>query len=116
MKFIISITLTALLGFAAPLYFAWWSFAITSALVALLVKQKGWLSFFSGFLGLLFLWGGLSFFIDLKNEHLLSNKIASILPLGGSYWAIIAATALTGALVSGFAALTGSLAGKLKKA
>ncbi len=115
MKFIIASILTALLGFAAPLYFTWWSFAVTSAIVALLVKQKWWLAFFAGFLGLFILWGGLSYFIDLKNEHLLSQKIASILPLGGSYISIITVTAVTGALVSGFAALTGSLAGQLKK-
>ena len=115
MKFIIAVILTAMLGFAAPLYFTWWSFAVTSAIVAVLIKQKAWLAFVAGFLGLLFLWGGLSFFIDLKNQHLLSQKIANILPLGGSYPLLITITSVTGALVSGFAALTGSLAGQLKK-
>jgi len=114
MKFVVAIILTALLGFAAPLYFAWWSFAVTSAIVALAVKQKSWVAFVTGFVGLFFLWGGLCFFIDIKNEHLLSQKIAAILPLGGSTPLLITVTALVGALVSGFAALTGSLATKLK--
>jgi hypothetical protein len=54
--------------------------------------------------------------IDIRNEHLLSQKVANILPLGGSYILLTLITAFVGALVSAFAALTGSLAAKIKKA
>ncbi|MBS1936171.1 MAG: hypothetical protein JST96_19380, partial [Bacteroidetes bacterium] len=38
----------------------------------------------------------------------LSQKIAQVLPLGGSVVALILVTAFVGALVAGFAALAGS--------
>lgn len=114
MKFIIALLLTALLGFAAPLYLPWWSFAATSAIVALAIHQKAWKAFVTGFAGIFILWGVLAVSIDVKNEHLLSQKVANILPLQGSYIALIVITALVGALISGFAALTGSLVRRLK--
>ena len=113
MKIVISIALTALMGFAAGLYFPWWSFAITSLIVALTVHQRPWKAFVTGFAGMFILWGGLAFFIDMQNEHILSQKVANILPLGGSVDLLIVITALVGGLVSGFAALAGSYARKL---
>lgn len=112
MKFIIALILTALLAFISGLYFPWWGMAITSALVAVAIPQKAWKAFLSGFLGLFLLWAGLAFWIDMKNNHILSVKIASILPLGGSHVAIILVTGFIGGLVAGLAALTGSFARK----
>ena len=112
MKFFTAILLTALLGFAAPLYLPWWSFAPTSLIVAITVHQKPWKAFVAGFLGILLLWGVHAFILDNANNHILSQKVAQILPLNGSYILLIVITALIGALVSGFAALTGSYARK----
>ena len=42
------------------------------------------------------------------NGHLLSQKIAQILPFGGSYIAVILVTALIGGIIGGMGALTGS--------
>lgn len=112
MKFIVVVLLTALLGYAAPLYFSWWSFAVTSFMVALFVHQKAWLAFIAAFLGLFLLWGIMALLIDNANNHLLSQKIAAILHLPGSSLVLILVTALTGGLVSGFAGLSGSFARK----
>ena len=108
MKFIVAIILTALLGYVAPLYMAWWSFAITSFIVAIAIHQKPIKAFASGFIALFLVWGIMAMLIDSNNEQLLSHKVAEILPLGGSSFTIIFVTAIVGALVSGFAALTGS--------
>lgn len=110
MKLFIAILLTAVLGFAAGLYFAWWAFAVTSAIVAIAIHQRAWKAFVSGFAGMFLLWGVLAFFIDVNNNHLLSSKIAGVLMLGDSYILLIFITALVGGLISGFAALTGSYA------
>jgi hypothetical protein len=61
---------------------------------------------------LFILWAVQSYYIDVQNEHLLSTKVASILPLGGSYAAVILVTAFIGGLVAGVGALTGSFARK----
>jgi hypothetical protein len=112
MKFIVVILLTALLGYAAPLYFSWWSFVISSFVVALFIHQKAFAAFVATFLGLFLLWGIMAMIIDSSNNHLLSQKIAQVLPLNGSSTLLIFITAFIGGLVSGFAGLTASLARK----
>jgi hypothetical protein len=109
MKFFVALILTAFLSFIVGIYLAyWWLFAIVAFLVAMLVHQKTWKAFLSGFLALFLLWGGLAFWIDIKNESILSEKIASVLPLGGSSLLLILTTGFIGALVAGFAAMSGS--------
>ncbi len=110
MKFITATILTVLLAFIAGIlsFSPWWGFALTSFLVAILVHQKGWKAFLSGFLGLFLLWAGLAWWIDMQNNSLLSSKIAAILPLGGNSVLLILVTGFVGGLVSGLAAITGS--------
>lgn len=109
MKFLVALLLTALLSFIAGLYVGWWwFFAIVAFIVALLVHQKAGKAFASGFLGLFILWAGLAYWIDVKNESILSAKIAEILPLSGSSILLIIITGVIGGLVAGFAAMSGS--------
>ncbi|CAN5144382.1 hypothetical protein BH11BAC6_BH11BAC6_11990 [soil metagenome] len=110
MKIFTAILLTALLGYAAPLYFEWWSFAVTSFIVALFIYQRPWPAFVSGFFGLFLLWMVQASVIDTLNDHLLSQKVAAIFGLTGGSVAIILISAFIGALVSAFAALTASFA------
>jgi hypothetical protein len=108
MKFLTATILTAILAFISGLFLPWWAIAITSLLVAVLVHQKGWKAFLAGFLGLFLLWAGLAWWIDMKNNGVLSKKVAAVLPLGGSGIALILVTGLIGGLVAGFAAMSGS--------
>jgi hypothetical protein len=110
MKFIVSILLTALLSYAAGLFsnLPWWSFAICAFIVALVIHQKAWKAFLSGFVALAVLWGLLALYIDLRNEHLLGNKVAALLLKTESSVILLLVTALVGGLVAGFAAMTGS--------
>lgn len=113
MKFIVALLLTAFLGYVACLFLPWWGFAITSFVVAVAIFQKPGAAFLAGFTALFLLWGVLASILDEANGHLLSQKVAQILPLQGSYIAIILVTALLGGLVSGMAATTGSYLRKL---
>ena len=110
MKLIIAILLTAFLAYVLGVYSSlpWWGFVITSLIVSVAIHQKPGKAFLSGFLGLFLLWSGLALLKDAANEHILSAKVAQILPLGGSYLVLILVTGIVGGLVSGFAALTGS--------
>ena len=112
MKFIVAILLTSLLAFAESLYFPWWTIAIAAFMVGVFIHQKPFKAFGSGFLGLFILWAGQSLIIDLQNDHILSQRVAAVLPLGGSSVAIIIVTAIIGGLVGGFGALTGSFVKK----
>jgi|SRR5580658_3705758 hypothetical protein len=108
MKFTIAILLTALLSFAGGLWLPWWEISVASFLVSVIIPQQRWDSFLSGSLGIFFLWGVLAWWIDFKNTSILSQKIAQVLPLGGSSYLLILVTAFIGAVVGGFAALTAS--------
>jgi len=113
LKFLAATLLIALLSFGCGLYFPWWVIAPVAFLVSLLIPQRPFLAFMAGFLALFLLWGGLALAIDVANGSILSARIAAILPLGGSSYAIIVVTGLIGALVGGGSALTASF---LKKA
>ena len=108
MKFVVSVLITALLSFAAGIYLDWWSIAPAAFIVSLAIHQKPGRAWLSGFLALFLLWGIIAWWIDVKNQHVLSQKVALIIPLGGSAFLLILVTAFVGALVAGFAALTAS--------
>jgi hypothetical protein len=108
MRFLLATTLTALLSFLAGLRFEWWSIAIIAFLVALVLQQPVGKSFLAGFAGIFVLWAVVALWIDIKNESILSHKIAQLFPLGGSSALLILITALVGALVGGFAAMSGA--------
>ena len=108
MKFIISIVLTALLSFALCLYLPWWSIALAAFAIAALIPQKPGIAFLTGFVALFLLWGIMAFCISSNNGHLLAHKVSLLLLKFDNPYALIAETALIGALVAAFAALAGS--------
>ena len=114
MKFTVATLLTALLAFIGGLQFDWWILAISAFLTAALVHQKPVKAFGAGFLGIFLLWGILAYWIDSKNMHILASRVAELLPLGGNSFLLILVTAVIGALVGGFAALSGSYLRKSK--
>ena len=108
MKFLVATVLTALFAFISGLFLPWWGIAIISFLVAILVHQKAGKAFLAGFLGVFLLWAALAWWIDMKNNGLLSKKIASVLPLGGNAILLILVTGFIGGLVAGLGAMSGS--------
>ena len=108
MKLLVAIILTVLLSFVSGLYLPWWSIAIAAFISVLLIPLGSGKAFLAGFLGVFLLWFVLALWIDVKNQHILSKKIAEIFPLGGSSIAIVLVTAFIGALVGGLAALSAS--------
>ena len=108
LKYFLSILLTALLAFVSGLYLPWWGIAIAAFIVSALIPQKPFYAFLSGFIGVFLLWEILAWWIDSKNNGILSQKIAQVLPLGGSTILLILITSLIGATVAGLAALTAS--------
>lgn len=76
--------------------------------VAIVIQQTPGMSFVTGFFALFFLWGGLSFWISNNNGHLLAHKISLLIFKADNLWLLILVAATIGALVAGFAAMTGS--------
>jgi hypothetical protein len=116
MKFFLSVILIIVLGFLAGLFSPWWSIAVVSFLTTILIRQSLGKSFFAGFLGIFILWVGVSWWIDLKNESILSHKIAKMFYLDGSSILLILITGLLGGIVAGFAGMAGASIHPKKKA
>lgn len=110
MRFSIAVILTLLAGTAVGLLplVPWWGFVVSSLLVAVLLPQTPSMSFAAGFLGMFISWGGLAWWTDQLNQHLLSAQVAQIFPLQGSSAALLLITGLLGGLLAGLAALAGA--------
>ena len=108
MKFIISILLIALLSLTAGMFLPWWSIALAGLLVAVLIPQQPYKAFLSGFVAVLLLWSMLAYGISSSNHHILAHKISLLVLSVDNPVLLVLVTALTGALVAGFAALAGS--------
>lgn len=108
MKFGVSVLLTIIAGFAAGLYLPFWSVALVSFSVAAFIYQKPGMAWLTGFVSILIFWGLLAFWIDAQNDSILSTRMASLFPLGGSSGLLILITAVVGAIIGGLAALAGS--------
>ena len=109
MKFFLSFLLIALLSFLGGIYFPWWIIAVAAFLVTFLLRPRPFSGFASGFLAILVLWGTLAWMISVNNNHLLAHRISLLIIKTDSPAMLVVLTALIGAIVAGFAALTGSL-------
>ena len=108
MKLTVTIILIAVVAFALGLYLPWWSVAIAAFIVSSMIQHRPLVSFLAGFIGIFLLWFVLAMVIDVRNQHILSKKLALLLPLSGNSFLLILITALIGALVGANAALTAS--------
>src|ERR1700677_4651296 len=104
-KFMVNTLLIALLSFVGGLFFPNWIIAPIAFVVSLVIPMRPLLAFLSGFTALFLMWGGLALAANLENKGILAPKIAWLLPLSGSPYALILVTALVGALVGGGGAL-----------
>jgi hypothetical protein len=116
MKFIISAILIVFFSFLGCLYFPWWIVAIVAFLVSIIIQQGHFVSFICGFISLFLLWGFLSFWISVQNDNILAHRVSLLIFKTDSPFLLIFATALIAAMVSGFAALTGSYIRKEQRA
>lgn len=112
MRFAITTVAMILTSIMLQMVIPWWSIAIAAAVVGLFSRLKpGW-AFVSGLLGVGLVWLVAAWLLDNDNNGLLSAKVAQILPVGSAV-ALLAVTVAVGALVGGFAALTGSTLGRI---
>jgi ABC-type multidrug transport system fused ATPase/permease subunit len=109
MKLIIAIITVIILSAILENFLPWWIIALVAFIISYLFKLKWYNAFLAGFVGLFLLWGGISFFIDHGNEHILSDKISLLFFKSIKPFVVVAMTGVIGGLVAGFAGLAGSL-------
>lgn len=106
-RFLLQLILVIAFGYASHFMLPWWGVMVTSALATILVYNKGISSFLAGFIGLGGLWFYLAYSIDIANQSLLSGKVAALFSLASGFQMVLV-TALLGAIIGGFSALTGN--------
>jgi hypothetical protein len=75
--------------------------------------MKPWQYLLAGFLALFILWGGMAYWISIKNDHILANRIAQLILQKEQPITLILLTALTGGIIAGISCWSGSLTRKL---
>lgn len=101
--FVLVIILSYLAGAFVPL---WWGFAVAAFLVTLVLPLRPGRSFFSAFAAVFLLWLFLAFYADVRNDHILGNRISQLIFKINAPWLLGLVSAFTGGLVAGFAALS----------
>lgn len=115
-NFFLSLLLTAALSCLLQLFLPWWIIAVVAFAVAYFIKQNSLLAFAAAFIAVFLLWVIYAYMLSSANDNLLVGKVAELLKAlsKGKTSTLYIITGLIGGLVSGFGALTGSLAGKVK--
>lgn len=107
-RHLIAILATMAIAFIAATWFPWWTLAPAAAIVAVLSGQRPIPSLLvAGIAGLL-LWGGLAFWYDVRNDHILSSQIGQLFK-GLKPMQLVLLSAVVGGLTSALGGLTGAL-------
>ncbi|HYD21652.1 MAG TPA: hypothetical protein VEB40_09280 [Flavipsychrobacter sp.] len=107
MRLVASILFIAILAAVCTWYLPWWMIAVVSAVVAFVINMSNGKAFLSGFFGIGLCWTILILNVDIKNDHILSSRMADLFSLPG-YGLFIAVNVLVGAFVGGLAAWSGA--------
>lgn len=102
--FLTQIIIIALLGYLFELFLPWWSIAIAAALGGTFLRSNA--NFWAGFLGIGMLWLVAAILMDFTSPSELASKVAPVLMMNKPLLFLV--TAVLGALVGGFASLSGS--------
>lgn len=112
MRLIVSILLIAILGFVSDFYSVWWSAAVVAFIICLVMKPGGGKSFLAGFLGIALMWFAVSFIADMRNEHILAERMSVLFFKAKNPVLFLIVAAVVGGLVGGFSGWAGNALGK----
>lgn len=114
MKFLASVFLMALVGFALGLYLPWWSVALAGLGISFFLYQKPLLALLTGFISIFLLWGLLTIVRSQANDHILAHRVSILILQKDSPNLLILVTALIGGIAGGMGALCGSLLRRIR--
>ncbi|PUZ20288.1 hypothetical protein GA0116948_11473 [Chitinophaga costaii] len=100
--FILVMVLSYFAGVFLPV---WWGFAVAVFLVTLILPLRPGSSFLGAFAGVFLLWLLLTFIADIRNDHILGNRMSQLIFKLNAPWLLGLVTALIGGLIAGFAAM-----------
>jgi hypothetical protein len=96
-----------ILGGLIQFFFPWWTFPVLVAIGSFFLGVRIWQGLIIGFLSGLIIWLSYSYYIDIKNEQILSEKIGNLFNgLGSSE--ILIATGILGGIIGMLGGIIGS--------
>ena len=110
-RLLISITVIAILVGIAEYFFPWWALAAVAFVVVMVSGLRGGRAFMAGFGGVALLWLIVSLVKDIRNEHILSSRMAELFSLPHPVLYLVVA-AIVGGLVGGLAGWSGAVVRK----
>ncbi len=87
-------------------FMPWWSIAIAGFIFGYLIEQSLKMSFWMGFIGIFFLWGGIALYVHIVNDGILSGRLAVLTGLPHGLLMVLV-TALLGGIIGGLASISG---------
>lgn len=110
-NFIVTLIIAIILSQFSP----WWHVMVAGFVSALFFRLDRFAVFLIPFLAILLFWIAYAFWISNANDFILAEKIAVLLPLGGSSMMLLLIIGLIGGLAAGISALLGKQCSLLVK-
>ena len=111
--FIQKILTIAILSFLLTFFLPWYTPFLVAFLTGVLLSNKPGNNFLAGLIGIGLFWLSYALFLDIKNEHLLSGKMALLFSeklsteiTGG---VLVMVTTFLGAILGGLSAMAGAM-------
>ena len=111
--FFIKVLIIIISSFLLTLFLPWYTPFIVCFIVGISLSNKPGNNFLAGLFGVGLFWLGYALFLDIRNEHLLSSKVAQLFsdslgaPLSGGVLLIV--TTILGALLGGLSSMAGAM-------
>ncbi len=112
MRFILQVVFTALLSYLIELWLPSWCIVVGAAIVAIVIRNHGAISFFSGFVAVSLLWMSKATMIDVYTNSILSTKMVTLFGFQRPI-VLILMTGLVGGILGGLGSLIGQQLYKL---
>ena len=111
--FLVKLSIITILSFVLTLFLPWYTPFIVCFLVGFILSNKKGNNFLAGLLGIAIFWFGYALFLDIKNNHVLSNKVAVLfsdnLHTQITSGVLLMVTTFLGALLGGLSAMAGAM-------
>ncbi len=106
-KTLINFIVTLLIAIILSQFLPWWHVMVAGFVSALFFSLSRTAVFYIPFLAIFLFWIVYAFWLSNANDFILVQKIAVLLPLGGSSILLLLITGLIGGLAAGVSALLG---------
>lgn len=106
-KNLINFAVTLIIAIILSLFLPWWHVMVAGFVSSLFFSVHRAAVFFIPFLAVFLFWIAYALWLSNRNDFILAKKIAVLLPLGGSSFALLLVTGFIGGVAAGTAALLG---------